>query len=192
MLILYTLSEDGHRDKGARIEALLARMAAADLSAMGELYELVERDLYAYALSKTADRHTAEDVTHDTLVAIWKSAAQYRAMGKPLAWMFTIEMNLIRRHFAQAGRHIPFDEAIGEESDGGGMAEALSDRAFLDGLLRTLGEEEREIVVLHAVSGLRHREIARLLQKPLSTVLSKYNRAIKRLRLLVIEKEKIQ
>ena len=58
---------------------------------------------------------------------------------------------------------------------------------FLRELMRTLTPEEREVVVLHAVSGLKHREIAALLDQPLSTVLSRYNRAIKRLQLTVKE-----
>jgi RNA polymerase sigma-70 factor (ECF subfamily) len=37
-------------------------------------------------------------------------------------------------------------------------------------------------VVLHAVSGLKHREIAAALNLPLPTVLSKYNRALKKLK----------
>ena len=36
--------------------------------------------------------------------------------------------------------------------------------------------------MLHAVSGLKHREVGELLGLPLSTVLSKYNRGIKKLR----------
>ena len=48
--------------------------------------------------------------------------------------------------------------------------------------LATLGEEERRIILLHAVTGLKHREIAALLELPLSTVLSKYNRALKKMR----------
>ena len=45
-----------------------------------------------------------------------------------------------------------------------------------------LNQQERQIVVLHAVSGFRHREIAQLLQLPLPTVLSKYHRALKKLK----------
>ena len=48
--------------------------------------------------------------------------------------------------------------------------------------LAALGEEERRIILLHAVTGLKHREIAALLELPLSTVLSKYNRALKKMR----------
>ena len=54
--------------------------------------------------------------------------------------------------------------------------------SLLTECLKNLSDEERQIVMLHAVSGFKHREIARLLEMPLSTVLSKYNRAMKKLR----------
>lgn len=51
----------------------------------------------------------------------------------------------------------------------------------LRALLESLGEEERQIVTLHALTGLKHREVAALLGLPLATVLSKYNRALKKM-----------
>ena len=56
------------------------------------------------------------------------------------------------------------------------------DRIILASLLGTLSDEERQIVVLHAMTGLKHREIADLLGLALPTVLSKYSRALKKLR----------
>lgn len=38
------------------------------------------------------------------------------------------------------------------------------------------------MVVLHALTGLKHREIAEILEIPTGTVLSKYNRALKKMR----------
>ena len=51
--------------------------------------------------------------------------------------------------------------------------------------LAILGDQERKIVMLHAISGLKHREIAELLELPLATVLSKYHRALKKLRVFM-------
>ena len=42
-------------------------------------------------------------------------------------------------------------------------------------------DEERQIVSLHALGGLKHREIADMLELALPTVLSKYHRAMKKL-----------
>ena len=58
----------------------------------------------------------------------------------------------------------------------------MEDRNVLLACMEQLSDQERQIVILHAVSGFKHREIAALLELPLSTVLSKYNRALKRLR----------
>ena len=57
------------------------------------------------------------------------------------------------------------------------------DRVLLSALLEGLEETERQIVVLHALGGLKHRETAALLELPLGTVLARYSRAVKKLRL---------
>ena len=48
--------------------------------------------------------------------------------------------------------------------------------------IRDSSDAERQTVMLHAVAGLRHRESAVLLEMPLATVLSKYARAVKKLK----------
>ena len=53
--------------------------------------------------------------------------------------------------------------------------------------MERLSDEERQIVMLHAVAGFRHRETAALLTLPLPTVLSKYQRALKKLRTILKE-----
>lgn len=63
------------------------------------------------------------------------------------------------------------------------------ERIVLEAAFRVLNMEERQIVMLHAVSGLKHKEISQIVKKPLSTVLSKYNRAIKKLEKVLGEDE---
>ena len=53
--------------------------------------------------------------------------------------------------------------------------------SLLELAVNALADEERRVVMLHAVAGLKHREIADLLEMPLATVLSKYHRALKKL-----------
>lgn len=48
--------------------------------------------------------------------------------------------------------------------------------------LNILSDEERQIITLHSISGLKHREIADLLNLKLTTVLSKYHRGLKKLK----------
>ena len=59
------------------------------------------------------------------------------------------------------------------------------ERILLQHALASLADGERRIVLLHAVTGLKHREIAALLELSLPTVLSKYHRALKKMRAYV-------
>ena len=59
------------------------------------------------------------------------------------------------------------------------------DRQVLQEALARLEPEERQVILLHAISGLKHREIAQLLERPLSTVLSKYHRGLKKMKALM-------
>ena len=72
----------------------------------------------------------------------------------------------------------------------GETPEVCENRLTLRLLMETLSDEERQIVVLHIVAGLRHREIAALLKRSLPAVLSRYSRAMKKLRNAWEEAEK--
>ena len=107
-------------------------------------------------------------------------------MGKPMAWLLTITKNLVRMKYrADEGRQEPLDDTMAVP----GFESASVDRLTLQAALACLGEEERQIVTLHAIAGLRHRETADLLGMPLSTVLSKYHRALSKLKKILKEEE---
>ena len=65
------------------------------------------------------------------------------------------------------------------------------DRLVLEQCLKALDDSERQVVILHAVGGMKHRETAELLGLPLATVLSKYSRVIKKLKSKLEKREGI-
>ena len=180
MLTFLMLAEEREiPNKDALIEGLIARLVSGDNRAIGELYDLIATDVFAFALSKLGNKSDAEDVMQETFVNIFKYSNYYKPKGKPMAWIITIELNLIRRQFQIAKRTVSIENQVFEQES---FEQKIINDAFLSQLLKKLTEEEREIITLHIVSGLKHREIAKILQKPLSTVLSKYNRAIGKLK----------
>ena len=100
--------------------------------------------------------------------------------GKPLAWLFTITRNLCRDLQRNKSRDGQTPEDLENDARFSYISDP-TDRLVLEAALKALGDEERQIVLLHAVSGLKHREIAADLGLPLSTVLSRYNRSLKKL-----------
>ena len=102
-------------------------------------------------------------------------------MGKPMAWILTITKNLAMTVLRDRGRTTDLPEENWLQMPGESPFEDTEKRMVLNAAMRMLSAEERQIVMLHAVSGLKHIEIAKLLGLPLPTVLSKYSRAKKKL-----------
>ena len=173
------------RGRNDYVEALIAAVAEGDKNALAALYKEVSTDVYAYALSKTKNKADAEDVLSDTFVQIYKYAKRYENMGKPMAWILTIATNLINRQFNLKNRSVSLEDnqiAVDGSNYIESSEQTTVNNLYVKEMLAKLNEEEREVVVLHLVSGLKHREIAKMLDKPLSTILSKYNRAIAKLK----------
>lgn len=166
-------------------EELLRRVSLGDREAFSILYQNTDRTVYSFILSIMKNPQDAEEVMQETYMKIWTSASSYQSQGKPLAWIFTIARNLCymkfrdQKHRADMG----LEELTGEET--GELClplENMADAMALRAALELLKEDERQIVLLHASAGLKHREIAASLGMPLATVLSKYNRSIKKLK----------
>ena len=166
-------------------DELIMRIGADDQEAFNTLYENINQPLYAYILSLTQDVQNAEDILQETYLKIRSAAHLYKAMGKPMAWIFTIARNLSMMQYRRMTRtleeeidHFEHDPRFSTQFD-------REDHIFLREILSQLNGKERSIILLHTVSGYKHREIARDLNMPLSTVLSNYSRGMNKLRMMV-------
>lgn len=182
MLIFSSEKTKQQETENTLLDTLLGRIAIGDTAALEALYRRTQTAVYSFALSVLKNAHDAEDVLHDCYVAVWNSAAQYRSQSKPMAWLITIAKNLCLQQLRAQRKtaDMPEDMHAFLPADSAGMS--VEDRTVLSACMRQLSDGERQIVTLHAVAGFKHREIAAILQMPLATVLSKYNRAIKKLK----------
>lgn len=163
-------------------ESLIHRIGADDMAAFQEFYDHTHQALFAYLLSLVRDHHDAEDLLQDTYLKVRASAHLYQPLGKPMAWVFTVARNLALMHLRRQNRMTNFS---GDELENNSLHASkidVDDRIVLETLLNEMDETERSIILLHAVSGYKHAEMARDLSMPLATVLSKYHRGLKKLR----------
>ena len=168
MIFCMTVAEPDP-DADAALEDCIARIAGGDKDALADLYSRTRPAVYGFALSIVKNAHDAEDILHDACLQVWNAAGGYRRQGKPMAWVLTITRNLAISRLREHGRTEPLVQEDWQDR--------LADNPAVT------SDEERQIVTLHALTGLRHREIAALLGLPLPTVLSKYSRALKKLQL---------
>lgn len=178
MTIRQLQNEPPHQE----LDCLLTAVAAGDMDAFEQLYHATHASVYAFALSILKNSHDAQDVLHDCYVAIHAAASGYRSSGKPMAWIITIARNLCLKLLRQREKTTSLN--LEDWRDHMDLCTQITadDKVVLEQCMERLSDEERQIVVLHAVAGFKHREISQMMDLALPTVLSKYHRAIKKLR----------
>lgn len=191
MLLFAAIAYENSEIEEQRLEEqLFARIGQGDKSAFCQLYEETSNVVFAYALSFLRNKEDAEDVMQETFLHIRSAAHLYQPLGKPMAWILTIAKNVCLMKFRQ-NRHVTSMayEEVPEELDCSQIQEK-EDRLVLETAFRVLSKEKCQIIVLHAVSGMKHREISQIMGIPLSTILSKYHRGIQKLREQLEEERK--
>lgn len=182
---LHSIAEHENHAAEKLLDDCLKGIAEGKSDALAKLYSQTDKAVFGFALSILKNYHDAEDVLHDTYIKIWQYAGSYSSRSKPMAWILTITRNLALSGLRSKKYTADIDEQgwvlFSEKNE----LLTVDDRITLDAVLNRLKDDERQIIMLYCEAGLKHREIAQLLGMPLSTVLSKYNRSIKKLKLLL-------
>jgi len=165
---------------------LAAVAQRGDREAFAGLFQWFAPRVKRYMQRLGADPDTAEDLAQETLVQVWRKAAQYDPARPPSAWVFTVARNL---RIDRLRRQRLFEVELTEEADaedefGDGHQRTLErlDAGRLLELVRALPAEQVQVVRLAYFEGLSHAEVGRTLDVPLGTVKSRLRLALAKLR----------
>lgn len=164
---------------------LISKTANGDMEAFEELYNLMKRGVYSFAISHVNSSQLAEDILQETFLHVLEASRKY-TYKNPKAWILTmcrnVSLYMLRGTKREMLSNEDVDDDIKNEVD---FVDGICDSEVIQTLLTKLEPSERQIIVLHLISELKHREIAEVLELPLGTVLWKYNTSIKKLKKLV-------
>ncbi len=165
------------------LENYLIKIKNEDLLALEMLYNETRNIIFNYALSYLKNKEDAEDVMQDTYVNINKHAEKYNPRNKPMAWILMITKNLCLNKLKS--KKIKETVDITEiENMIGSNNESNFNQLLIKNIILNLEDEERQIFILNTIDNFKFREIAEHMNLNLSTVLSKYHRALKKIRLI--------
>ncbi len=139
------------------------RSRRGDASAFEALVRRYYRAAYAVALALLSNSMDAEDVCQDAFLKTLERLDDCREPDKFASWLLRIVRN--RAHNFRAYRRVRATEslelagAVGRE-DSARDAERADLRERLEDALGQLSEIQRQVVLLHDLEGLKHREIA--------------------------------
>ncbi|MFI6099934.1 RNA polymerase sigma factor [Lentzea sp. NPDC051213] len=167
---------------------LVQRLAQGDRSAFGELYDRYCTPAYSLARRICVDPDLAEDVVQEAFLALWRHPARFDpTRGSFGTWLMTLvhhrAVDAVRKENTQRRRTVPLTDDVSppvEGSEHEALVSVVS--AEVRAALRTLPEEQRQVIALAYLGGYTQCEVAKLMGVPLGTVKSRTFAAIRRLR----------
>ena len=175
------------------VSPMFRRRQPADADAFGaEVLRYLE-PLYATALRLTRNRADAEDLVQDTLVKAFRFSDKFEPGTNLRAWLSTILHNTWRNRVRDAGREaVEVDSTRLEEAEAAADGSSASEtpeqpllRNTLDGDLRAalddLPDVFRQAVWMRDVEEFSYAEIAKMLDVPIGTVMSRISRGRRQL-----------
>jgi RNA polymerase sigma-70 factor, ECF subfamily len=175
-------------------DALLASLAARDLSALATLYDRYGRLAYSLAYRILGESEAAEDVVQDAFLSAWRGAGSYRRdRGNPRAWLLSIvhhrAVDILRRKTTFRPAPLEMAEFQPSDDDTALAAEKNVENRTVREVLETLPQAQRRTIELAYFGGYTHVELSELMGVPLGTVkgrmrigLQKMRRALERTR----------
>ena len=177
-------------------EQLLERYLNGDLASFRQLVARYERELYAFLARFLGDRTAAEDVFQEAFLQVHQSGHSFDPTRRFRPWLFTIAANKARDLMRSQARRpaAPLDAKIsqGANGDGGTFVDLMAaDVPDVDepanrrelgeqvrGVVDTMPDHLREILLLSYFHQFPYKQIADILEIPLGTVKSRLHAAV--------------
>jgi RNA polymerase sigma-70 factor (ECF subfamily) len=136
----------------------MARLAAGDGNALRELYQRHGRALLRFSSAMCRSRQAAEDMVHDTFVALMREPVSFDPeQGTVFGYLCGVLRHRVSRHFRQQKRWVALD---------------MDSDSSLE-----LPLQHREIIALCDLEELPYTTVAGILDCPVGTVRSRLHRA---------------
>jgi len=187
---------DARRSQSDRLSEAeaIGRAQQGDASAFETLYHLHKRRVYSLCLRMTANTATAEDLTQEAFLQLFRKIGTFRGESAFSTWLHRMAVNVVLMQLRKKGLNVvPLEETMeGEEesarkepgADDVRLAGSL-DRLQLQQAIGELPPGYRMIFLLHDVQGYEHNEIADMVGCSIGNSKSQLHKARMKLRELL-------
>lgn len=175
--------------------ALVERLAAGDLEALGKLFDRFESDVRRFVQRLGVQPSDADDLVQLTFLDVAKSAARFDPKCSARAWIMGVAAIHVRRHRRSVARllraaaaHV-FEARRPDVRTPDASFESEQEQARFRKALEQLSDKKREVFVMVAMEGASGEDAAAAFGIPVATVWTRLHHARKELRAALGEGE---
>ncbi len=169
-------------------DELMAQGARGDEDAFRILVERWETPIFGFLLRMLGSREDAQDLCQEAFIRMIRSADSYKAKGQFQSWLFRIAGNLARSKMRRRKilGWLSFDQEQmdppSKELDPSEELEGEQLRVRVQEAIAKLPDRQKQALLLKQYQGLKHREIAEVMDLSTNAVQMLLHRAMQALR----------
>ena len=156
---------------------LVERSRAGDVAAFEELVKRHQSRAYAIAYRLLGNREDAQEVAQEAFARAYFRLAEFRGTAQFRTWLYRILVNLATDLLRRRKPEGPIEEAVSKTAstaeNPGESLDRQELRQNIEKALEGLPADLRAVIVLRELEGLSYAEIARVIRRPVGTVMSR-------------------
>jgi len=170
-------------------EELVKLSQKGDLKAFGILVERYQKKVFMVAYGLVHDVDEAQDLTQESFIRAYHAIETFHGAARFYTWIYRITVNLCMDHFrkqAAERTHVAAEQSMDLDSltpDSVAAQHEMSQAVHQ--AIQALPVDQRTVIILRELEGLSYKEIARITDSSIGTVMSRLFYARKRLRELL-------
>ncbi|MDG5490249.1 RNA polymerase sigma factor [Psychroserpens sp. SPM9] len=168
-------------------EELMLDVSRGNLDAMAHIFERYNKRLYNFYFQMIRDKAICEDMTQTVFYKVIRYRTSYKG-GQFVSWIFKIARNVFSDQYQKSKKtsnNENLERVVSTSTEN--KIDRNDDLAHLQNALNTLSIEERELIVLNRIQGIKYAKIADIVGSSEGAVKVKVHRIIKKLKTVYLE-----
>ena len=167
-------------------QELVVLAIKGDSKAFEQLVFRYEKPIFIYTKRFLNQKESAEDVTQETFIKIYRSLKNFDPEYKFKTWIYTVATNTVYDWLRKAKKSkelfiIDDPDNSFETIDEDASYNKIEDKELIDNALKNIKPVYQSVIVLFYRDGLLYEEIAEVLRVPVNTLKTYMSRAKKAL-----------
>lgn len=162
-------------------QKIVEKLKNRDESAFEHVYAQTKKGVYIVIFNILKDHEKTQDLMQDAYLKMLERLDQYQSKTNFYNWLLMIAKNLAIDTYRRDQKLIHYDEVdydqvLSSHEDSPDQIDEF------ESLLAVLTEDEREVVLLRIVNDMKHKDIAKIVEKPVGTVTWLYQQALDKMK----------
>lgn len=166
-------------------QSLVQSLQKGNVQAFDSLFEVYSPKLYGFALKYFKNESDAEELVQEVFVKVWENRNSLKSEHSFKSYLFTIALNIIRKHFNKKATALRYLESLSHEPEFADQSAAENYEATLRliyQIIDQMPERRREIFTRSKFEGKSAKEIAEELNISAGTVDNQVSEALRFIR----------